>query len=542
MRVLFAVILSLSLLLPLPVFAADQSDLMKKIEDLSKELEALKKQVSEVRQDVKEEKVMAAEKKHEKGGMPSWLEIGGDYRFRVDSLRGKVHDYMQYNPGFVTTIPNAAGPGVPMGFLSQGVPGYTVKNDTLLLNRFGLNVKANATEDITVKARLLMYKVWGHETETPVAGNFFADRAFGPFDGVIGHVPSDNALRVDQAYATWSNIGGAPIWFSVGRRPSTGGVPTNLRQNTEKIGNAGIPGLMVDYAFDGLTLGVAPDINALPGAYAKICYGRGFDSGFNTPTNTLKDTDFLGIQLVPLDTDNLHVEVQWQRGFNIFNVPSDGVNFLGMQLPVSTNMGDIDWLGGVVVGKLPKLGAGDLNLFASATASSSHPNTNTFALPFFNVNGGSFNNAGFGLLYDDDPSTPGVDKKSHTGYAYYLGGRYDFNNTGTKIGLEYNHGSKYWIGMLPAADDLWTSKLGTRGDVYEAYIIQEIKQKAISKKGKAYVRLGYQYYNFAYTGSNNWVGDPKKINDLNAGDPSKTQLLAPVKNAHDIYFSFDVTF
>ncbi|MBI5101335.1 MAG: DUF3373 family protein [Nitrospirae bacterium] len=510
MRVLFAVMLSLSLLLPLPVFAADQSELMKKIEELSMELESLKKQVSEVKKDVKEEKAMAAEKKQEKGGMPSWLEIGGDYRFRVDSMRGKVHDYMQYNPNALYSVPNFPGPGMTAGFLTQGVPGYTVKNETLITNRFGLNVRANATEDVTVKARLLMYKIWGHETENPVAGNFFADRAFGPFDGVIGHVPSDNALRVDQAYATWSNIGGAPVWFSVGRRPSTGGVPTNLRQNTEKIGNAGIPGLLVDYAFDGLTIGAAPDINALPGAYAKLCYGRGFDSGFNTPMNKLKDTDFLGIQLVPVDTDNLHAELQWQRGFNIFNVPSDGVNFMGMQLPVTQNMGDIDWIGGVVLGRLPKLGAGDLTLFGSATYSNTSPNSNTFALPFFNVNGSPFNNAGFGLLYDDDPMTPGVDTKSHSGYAVYIGGRYDLEKTGTKIGPEYNH--------------------------------QEIRQKAISKKGKAFVRLGYQHYDFQYTGSNNWVGEPKKISDLNTMDPSKTQLLAPLKNADNIYFTFDVTF
>lgn len=544
MRVLFAVILSMSLLLPLPVLAADQSDLMQKIDNMSRELESLRQQLNEIKKkdSVREEKISVIEKKAEKASAPSWLEIGGDYRFRLDSMRGKVHDYMQYNPGAVYSIPNYPAPGMTIGFLSQGVPGYTAKNDTLLLNRFGLNLKAQATEDVTVKARLLMYKVWGHETSNPVAGNFFADRAFGAFDGVVGHVPSDNALRVDQAYATWSNIGGAPVWFSVGRRPSTGGVPSNLRQNTEKVGNAGIPALLVDYAFDGLTIGAAPDINALPGAYAKICYGRGFDSGFKTPSNTLKDTDFLGVQIVPLDTDNLHAELQWQRGFNIFNVPSDGVNFMGMQLPVQVNMGDIDWFGGVVVGRVPKLGAGDLNLFASATMSKTSPNTNTFQLPFYQINGSPFNTAGFGLLYDDDPMTPGVDKKSHSGYAFYLGARYDFNTTGTKLGLEYNHGSEYWIGMLPAADDLWTSKLGTRGDVYEAYIIQELKQKLISKKGKAYFRLGYQYYDFSYTGSNNWVGAPKKISSLNTMDPSGTQLMAPLKNAHDIYFSFDVTF
>lgn len=548
MRKFLSLLLSLMLILPSLSFAASQEELMQKIDALSKELQKLKQQMDDLKkqESQKEERISKVEEKAEKAAGPSWLEIGGDYRFRFDSLSGKVHDYVQYTGQPGITFSNFPMPGATTTFFATGVEGYKAKNDSLLLNRFGLNLKAQATEDIQVKARLLMYKVWGHETMTPVQGNFFPDRAFGPFDGTVAHVPSDNILRVDYAYATWSNIGGAPVWFSIGRRPSTGGIPSNLRQNTEKMGTAGIPSLMVDYAFDGLTIGVAPDIEVLPGAYAKVCYGRGFDSGYKFDNgifkNDLKDTDFLGINVVPYDTDKLHVELQWQKGWNIFNAPSDGVNFMGMQIPVSLNMGDIDWFGGVVMTKFDKLGPGDLNLFASAAISKTHPNSNTFQLPFFSINGGAPINGGFGLLYDDDPMTPEVDKKSHSGSAIYLGGRYDIKSTGTKIGLEYNHGSKYWIGMVPAGDDIWTSKLGTRGDVYEVYLIQELNKKPVAKRGKAYIRVGYQYYKFNYTGSNSWIGEPKKIADLNTTDPSKTQLFAPLKNAHDIYATFDVVF
>ncbi len=551
MRIVVAVLLALSLLLPLPALAVDQTDLMKKIDELSKELDRLKQQMQDLqkKETVKEERITQVEKKAEEAAGPSWFEIGGEYRARLDSLRGKVHDYVQYNP-FGTFQP---APGFPI-FLATPTPGFTAKNDTLLTNRFGLDLKAKPMEDIQVKARLLMYKVWGHETETPVQGNFFADRAFGPFDGVVAHVPSDNTLRVDYAYATWSNIANAPVWFSIGRRPSTGGMPGNLRLNTERIGTAGIPNIMVNYAFDGLSLGVAPDIDGLPGAYAKLCYGRGFDSGFQTPLNRLDDTDFLGFTVVPYDTENLHVEVQWQRGFNIFSSPSDGFpqmidtgllrggspsgSFVTVTTPVKTNVGDIDWIGGLVMGKIPNLGPGTLNLFLTGAANFSHPNNNLFSLPFFSVDGGhTFQNAGFGLLYDEGG------KKSHTGGAVYLGGRYDFPSSGTKIGLEYNYGSKFWVSMIPADDDIWTSKLGTRGSVYEAYVIQELNWlKAISKRAKTYFRLGYQYYSFDYTGSNNWIGEPKKISSLNTSDPSQTQLLAPLKNAHDIYLTFDVVF
>jgi len=430
----------------------------------------------------------------EEGG----LEIGLDYRFRVDSLKGTVHDYNQlsFNP---TT-------GAP---IMTPTPGFDVKNDTVFMNRFGMHMKANPVEDVTMKAKLDMYKVSGHQTANPVMGQFFADRYGATNDGTAGHVPEDSIMRVDYAYATVSNIFGAPVWYSVGRRPSTGGIPSNIRQNNEKMGTAGIPSLMVNYAFDGMTLGFAPDINALPGFYTKLCYGRGFDSGFQAKGSAgPKDTDFYGLNSALYDTDNLHVELQLQSGRNIFDAPSDA--------GVTANLGNINWLGGVVMGKV-----GNLNLFATAAASQTDSN-------------GKVGGMGAGLL-NNGPSTD-----NHSGYAVYVGGRYDIASTGTKIGVEYNHGTEYWISMVPAEDDIWTGKLGTRGDVYEIYVIQSLNRKAIAKKGEAFVRLGYQNYKFNYTGSNNWVGAPAKISDLNTA--TGVQFFAPIEKAQDLFLTFDVRF
>jgi len=428
----------------------------------------------------------------------SWLTIGGDYRFRYDNLKGTIPAYT--GAGFTGLAPFGAQSG------------YSVKNDALMTNRFGLNLKADAMEDVVVKARLVMYKVFGHQTSTPVNGVYFGDKALGSNDGTVSHVPQDSVMRADYAYATVNNIFDKPIWFSVGRRPSTGGIPSNLRQNQEKIGTAGIPAILVDYAFDGMTLGFAPDIASLPGAYAKLCYGKGYDSGLvNTTGTTLKDTDFLGLNVVPYDTEKMHVEVQYQKGFNIFDMPSDGA--LGATGPTE-NLGDLEWLGAVVTSKV-----GDLNVFVSAAQSKSTPNDNTF-------NG---NTTAYGLLWT-------TTKESHKGNVIYLGGRYDMGRT--KIGAEYNRGSKYWMGFGPAADDMWTSKLGTRGSVYEVYVIQELNRKPIAKKGKAFVRLGYQYYKFDYTGSNFWVGAPTAMGDV----ASVSQILVPVKEAKDLYLTFDVQF
>ncbi|HMK55367.1 MAG TPA: DUF3373 domain-containing protein [Dissulfurispiraceae bacterium] len=514
------------------VQAVDQDDLMKKIDALSKELSNLKQQMQDMQKKdaAKEEKMAAVEKKADEAkeaAGPSWLEIGGDFRTRYDYLTGKTHDAVVLD----TFSPTFGSPSVAQ----------TQKNTSLLTNRLGLNIKARATEDIQVKARLLMYKVWGHETSQPVTGPnnaFFADKQ-SVFDGNVTHTPSDNALRVDAAYATWSNIAGQPIWFSIGRRPSTGGIPTNIRMNTEKIGTAGVPGLLIDYAFDGGTIGVAPDIAVLPGAYAKFCYGKGFDSGFRNSANSMKDVNFAGINVVPYDTDNLHLEFQVSRAFDIFAFPESGsVTFATPFNPLTgsssitfpnSNLGNITQYGTVVMGKIDNLGPGDLNLFLSAAASHTSPNGNTFGNTPFN----------YGLMWDASTG-----QHSRSGYGAYLGARYDIKSTGTKLGLEYNHGSKYWITFTPASDDMWTSKLGTRGNVYEAYVIQELNKKPIAKRGKAFFRLGYQYYDFQYTGSNNWVGAPQKIADLSSvqGPSTVPQFFPVLKHAQDVYLTFDVMF
>ncbi len=578
MKQLFVVLLAL-LVLPATSFGTTPEELMQKIQKLTQQLEELKKQMNELQMQQKagELRIEAAEEEaKEVVEKFSWLTIGGDYRFRIDSLKGTVNSHFnfplfgeglyghfQQQVMFGNVIPvnlpngvNTIGVPIDMSTL-QGIQSnaafmrdYDVKNDTVFLNRFRLNLRAQVTENISVKARLNMYKVWGHQTSGPIASDgFFADRMIpegAPFDGTTGHIPQDNILRVDYAYATWSNIFDLPVWFSVGRRPSTGGVPGNLRQNEDKLGTAGVPSFLIDYAFDGLTIGVAPYIEALPGFYAKLCYGKGFDSGFRTDLpgdSSPSDVNFIGINVVPLNTDSLRVELQWNRAFSIFDTfPDSGV---------SANLGDIDQYGGMVMARFEGIGPGDLNLFGAAALSVVHPSDEVLRMDILqpiDTNGDMIpdtvamipNAPLAGLLYNIDPNTGlPVDKDSHTGQMFYIGARYDLTKTGTKIGLEFNHGSKYWVTFGPASDDLWTNKLGTRGDVYEVYLIQELPEIPVAKLGKAYLRLGYQYYDFDYTGSNSWIGSPQRIDDLTAESP---QFMPPLKNAHDIYFTFDVRF
>lgn len=544
---------------PVAVHAADD-DLQKKIDKLSKEVADLKSSV----------------KKVEDKSLGKWLDIGGEYRFRVDSMHGKTKAYtdvmstfanaqntMQSN-FFAATASGAAVGGMTaqqwagnlsgmMTFSQQmagvktynqanaflganqqmigglmnfavPVPAYKPKNETLYTNKFGLDLTAKPIKDITVHAKLDMYKVFGSQESDPALGNYFSDR-IGVFDGTLSHVPSDGQLNVDRAYATWSNIADQPVWFSVGRRPATNGAPSNLRLNKERPGNGGTPALLVDYAFDGMTLGYAPDIDMLPGAYAKVCYGRGFDSGIKTSSNSIKDTDMLGVAIIPYETDPLRIWFQWNRGFNIFDAPVMSNSAFGATAP-STNLGDIDWFGIGAMSTLKKVGPGTLQLFSDFGLSVTRPNNNVSS---------QFGFMGLGTGQFFQPEKP----SDKTGWAVYAGVRYDLPSK-TKIGFEFNHGSKDWITFAPAADDLWTSKVGTRGNVYEPYVIQELNLKPISNYfAKAFFKLGYQYYDFEYTGSNNWVGAPMKISKVTQ---NTMLLMAPMKEAHNVYGTFEVHF
>ena len=528
-------------------------------------------------------------KKLEDKSLGKWLTVGGDYRFRYDYLKGQSKTFTDVNATFanaqqklqadffknpstsagssayfgaaqaggmstagalsglmgfsqaMNTVatydqaraflanPMNAGMVQGMGGFAATVPAYKPENTSLYSNRFGLDLNAKAAQDVSVSARLMMYKVFGAQNDSAVtnagAAPFFADRV-GVFDGTLNHIPSSSYLNVDRAFATISNIADQEIWFSIGRRPTTGNPPSNLRLNTAlRPGNGGVPSLLVDYAFDGMTLGYAFDNDQLPGAYAKLCYGRGFESGYrNTPGNSVQDTDMLGLAFLPVDTDPLRVWLQYNRGFNIFDAPTMSNTYFG-NTTAKTNLGDIDWFGAGFMSTFKKVGSGDLQVFADVGLSVTHPNNNVSAqFGFQGLMTGSF----------FAPEAP----TSKRGTAIAAGVRYDLPSK-TKLGFEYNSGSKDWITFAPAADDMWTAKVGTRGDVYEAYIIQELDNKPISSFfSKTFLRLGVQRYDFKYTGSNNWVGAPVKISDVNG----QMMTTTPLSSATNIYGTFEVKF
>ncbi|MCI5222747.1 MAG: DUF3373 family protein [Candidatus Electrothrix sp. AR4] len=232
----------------------------------------------------------------------------GDFRSRLDYFSATGADFLNPATGELTS-------------------GHEYSNDTLITNRFRLNMRVKATENLEFKGRLAMYKAWGMESYARNDLNTWWPQ----FDGNTTRTPSDNALRVDRAYVNWNNIADAPVWFSIGRRPTTDGVPAQIRLGTdERMATAAA---YMDYSFDGAVLGYAYDWNneELGSGRIRYCFGRGFENGVQWETATyhgttnmfpLDDTEFTGFSWDVMQTEDRFLYIQSFLALNIFNRPN----------------------------------------------------------------------------------------------------------------------------------------------------------------------------------------------------------------------------
>ena len=102
-------------------------------------------------------------------------------------------------------------------------------------------------------------------------------------------------------------------------------------------------------------------------------------------------------------------------------------------------------------------------------------------------------------------SDPFETPTDHNGYMIYIGARYSFKNEDrTKVGFEFNHGSKYWFNFAQAQDDIIAPKTNTRGDVLETYLTHRLDSRFI-------IKADYIYYNYKYSGSGWHIGAPKLL-------------------------------
>ena len=599
-------VLALAGLLALPAMASAgaggaASSLDAQIADLTKQLEALKAQMKEMKEAQKKapaddglrDKLEALEERAESWDLASRIQLSGDFRSRLDGVTADTPSHytaLDIGLGFVEALSaggtNYSGitPAAIQG-LATTMKGFTAAqrkfffdtgfagaglltahppeaaqefdNDTIWTNRFRLNLRAKATENVEFKGRLAMYKAWGMQNNPNDysynngmgGGPFMTAAMFSGIDGGSTRQPDDNILRVDRAYVNWNNIGGMPVWFSIGRRPTSDGPPAHLKQGLDE--RQATPAAVMDYPFDGLTVGYA--YNSLAGltdapGRIRFCYGRGFEAGPDSDQNKyINDVDFAGLAWDVYQKGDRFLYLQSYGAFNIFNVP-DGATFGN---PIEYQAWDQSQKAGLAAANsffydpldpthdlvLNRANLGNI-YHTSGVYMDKHENLNYFlAASWSRTDAQGMDEMGTSLLgsWWDNPT-------NKDGYLFHVGGRYDIPSMPLKVGAEFNHGTQNWIGFTPGHDDMFQSKLATRGQVYEVYGIWDIPGgEAVSKFGKAFMRLGYQHYEYDYTGSGFWLGEPRDIDEL-ATDPLNAQFYTPIKDMDQVYVTFEAYF
>jgi hypothetical protein len=369
---------------------------------------------------------------------------------------------------------------------------YSNDNNILQTNRLRLKFDAQVADNVSVTARLSMYKVFGDSSGVQV---FNGQPNTLNIDGTTARVPTGDMVRVERVYFNWNNIGGSKFYLSIGRRPSTDGPPWNFRQDEPRGGTPS--GSLIDYQFDGITLGYhVNDKVAL-----RICYGQGYESGFGngnllkTPADRLKDVHFFGGNLDLYTTDKTLVQTTIARAWNV----TDGFNGLTV-LPNNPLTGD-PVLAPVVMRFTPSANLGAINLYGlnlqrTFKQFDAYVSGNWVSL---RPNGVT---TPFGGLMSDPFETP----VNHEGQMIYAGLRYSIpqDDGRTKIGFEFNHGSKYWFNFAQAEDDIIAPKSNTRGEVYETYLTHRINDHFMFK-------ADFERYNYTWSGSGWHLGAPKRL-------------------------------
>ncbi|BCO07896.1 hypothetical protein GF1_02720 [Desulfolithobacter dissulfuricans] len=532
--------LALAGLIALPAVASASagkapSDLEAKIEELSRQLDALKAQMAKQSEVITEygdrvdDMDEMLEEKGESWDLAARFKFYGDFRARMD--------YYQADTVFSAGTPLQ----FPTGFsaLAAGTSGGDLKNDTIFTNRFRLNMRVKATENVEFKGRLAMYKAWGMESTPEGIGDMYNNGTAMPiFDGNTTRTPDDNALRVDRAFVNWNNIGGMPIWFSIGRRPTTDGPPAQVRMGTDQ--RMATPIAYMDYPFDGISLGYAYawGNEALGTGRIRFCYGRGFENGLldEAPGSYhIDDTDFAGLSWDVFKKGHRFMNIQSFKVFNLFNYPDfldlySEDNLIAPQYGPQDTLGNMYHTTAIYMDKV-----NNFSYFIAGGWSRTEPDSS-----------GMFNEYDMSLaaILGNGGVPPVIaNTDSENGYSIYVGVRYDIDDLGLKIGAEYNYGSRYWVAFTPGNDDLYNSKLATRGNAYEIYMIYDLPTgEAISKYAKTFVRLGWQYYDYNYSGINDWNLKPYDLDDANDLAMLQSLGMNPIENANQIYLSFDVYF
>ncbi|MFY4820926.1 DUF3373 family protein, partial [Aliarcobacter butzleri] len=204
--------------------------------------------------------------------------------------------------------------------------GSKSKNDALLTNRLWLGAKYKADDNSSFFGKLSYNKAFGDTADHSQSNT---NPGYANFDWVTNENATDNSIKVKEAYWLYQNerlfSSDIPWSVSVGRRPSTDGLPINIRNDQKP--NSPLSHT-IDVEFDGFSFKLDTEgVTGFTGSWLKICGGRGltnatprfdmFKPAYSKDDEKNDDVDMLGLIVVPYDDGQYSVHMQYSHAWNL---------------------------------------------------------------------------------------------------------------------------------------------------------------------------------------------------------------------------------
>ena len=424
-------------------------------------------------------------------------------------LRGRVDNFKYKMNGIGDNIGKPYDPNAPINERREMAYPQTEEWDPHYSVRGYLNMKAKL-EDISFTGRIR----FDHSSQTNQRLCILAPQDIGN-DLLAVSSNKFTSFEVDKAYFDLPLFKQSklPLIISSGILPTSGGMSSNIIENHPR--GSVFPSLIFDSnVYGGILTANLSKITGLSNAYVRLVAGKAYtlnDENFYYQCNReiVRNMDVAGLFFefkVPVAWNNLFW-IGINKNSNIKAIPflgSSNVENKGSNtaLKYLKPLGDITNYGVGIEFRKISLASGKLDFFLHSAVSDPSPNGNCVNYtdvddPTCSVGGEANPNP----FYHSEMGRGTLLKKK--GHSIYTGFRYEIPaKLKTKIGYEFNYGSKYWWSATQGSEDVF-NKLATRGNVNEFYLIQPINRHL-------YFRLGYLSIKEKYSGSGWHFGTPLK--------------------------------
>jgi hypothetical protein len=447
------------------------------------------------------------------------LEIGAEIRTRIDWYTFHGHD------------------NIPFTDHPQGKNLYE-RIHMQPSNRFRLNLRAQISDNLKFTSRLSMMRHWSDD-DFPVYPdvNFLNST----------RVPGNINLKVERAYVDYFFEPNEllPIAFTFGRMPSTDGLPTDFRENTPR--KSTYPAIAYNVESDGIALSLDLEpLTHLPQTAARLIGSLRYDDHekyfmghllsdkkgvYRIDEEAMDPIYFIVFQLESHIPDFFGGLLAIMNVLYIPQAPKPDFRyneslapFYEIDGPLFTQGEDslgyltkytlfveskeffgfnFDWFAGLSYLKTHAKGATEFMLDPEKLGLPGNPLPARDAYDLLKNYGSNFADQLHAL--ENAPTPIGLlnndGKSDHDAHCIHVGGRIDLPfpmKRCPKLGIEYNHGSKYWANFGEASEDP-LHKLATRGEAWDFYLLQPVSRFFMFRIGHTVTRHDYdQNLSFYY--------------------------------------------